>query len=241
MFSATVHIQYVSVTCQNLFSNKYKTVHLQRSGARERARVGARACADVKARLFSSGSPVGFSQTVRAQPFSVHGWCQIWIAASLFPSCGSSWSLLLSQSFIVAPIMKSSLRTVQAGFSTAATFARAHTQKHQDKHTDSRGTERNKHLSTHSSLFGLARCSDTSVFPPQHIDEVFLWDRTKDLCPLPVWSTSILHLFLHSFLVFPDSVEQLNHPSEWRRTTLEQMLGCIYVKQRHKANGVVTL
>lgn len=116
-----------------------------------------------------------------------------------------------------------------------------HTEKHQDKHTDSRGTEPNKHLSTHSILFGLARCSDASVFPPQHIDEVFLWDRTKDLCLLPVWSTSVIHFFLHSFLVFPHSVEQLNHPSEGRRTTLEQMLGYIYVKQRHKANRVVTL
>lgn len=84
MFSATVHIQYVSVTCQNIFSNKYKTVHLQRSGARERARVGARACADAKARLFSSGSPVGFSQTVFELSLSV---CTADVRSESLPHC----------------------------------------------------------------------------------------------------------------------------------------------------------
>lgn len=65
------------------------------------------------------------------QSIRLDGWCQ---SESLSPTpppeCvpGSSLSLSLSQSFMVAPIMKSSLRTLQAGFSSAAAACkRTHT------------------------------------------------------------------------------------------------------------------
>lgn len=72
------------------------------------------------------------------------------------PVCGStsSWSLSLSQSFMVAPIMKSSLRTLQAGFSSAAA-ACTHTQLHYSTHSCSS----NSHFLHFVLLDSVSACS----------------------------------------------------------------------------------
>lgn len=133
----------------------------------------------LRLKLFSSGQGFCFPECPRSPQldghslFSLSGWCHSESLSSTCPcECvsGSSASLSLSQSFMVPPIMKSSLRTLQAGFSSAAA-ACVHT-----------------HMLHYSKCSFLSyRLQVQSVLPVLRLSSILSWSNSATM-----WALSVL-------------------------------------------------